>query len=765
MKGARFGITVLFLFSLTCLYSQEPGTLKWVFETGDCIYSSPAISVDGTIYVGSFDYNLYAIYSNGTRKWIFEKGKIIRSSPSIGADGTIYVGTYDNNLYAINPGGTQKWVFETENIIWSSPAIGADGTIYVGSGDDNLYAINHDGTKRWAFSTGDWIYSSPAIGSDGTIYVGSNDGCLYAINPDGTQKWVFETDNDICSSPAIGQGGTIYVGSLDHYLYAISPDGTQKWAFETESVIYSSPAIGPDGTVYVGSLDHYLYAVNPDGTEKWAFNAGGGIVTSPAIGVDGIIYVGSNDNNIYAINPDGTEKWAFETEYDVQSSPAIGADGTIYVGSDDHCLYAIHSSSPGLADSPWPRFHQNNKNAGRYNNMSFPDIVSFHFIASGQSVQKDVIFNNPTDQSVTLNSCTMSSEAFSLISTLPIIVRPTSSELLTVFITPDSIDLYQSDCQITYEKNGNIGTLSGILQAGIFLEDQSEQNIIAKKVYDNYLICDQAEDATVAKMNNLGLLYRLLGEPDLAEMHIKSALSQELDAMGGYGGIKMNLGVVKSDQDSTEKAAIFYNTAWSDLIGSESTSALSPQISYNRSWEFYHQEQYDSAMVHVNRTLNHAKTNDWLMAKAYVLRGAIKVQNGLIAEGEADFSQAIIFDPEGPIGNIAGENLEQLTSVWEQDEQDYFPKEFTLLPNYPNPFNPETVIEFGLPEAGTVEAVVYNVLGEKVRTLTSEHYEAGWHRLTWQGADDAGRPAGSGIYLLKIRTGDKVLTGKMSLLR
>ena len=72
--------------------------------------------------------------------WKFETGGQTYSSPAIGSDGTIYVGSYDNNLYAINPDGSKKWAFETGNII-SSPAIGSDGTVYVGSRDYKVYAF------------------------------------------------------------------------------------------------------------------------------------------------------------------------------------------------------------------------------------------------------------------------------------------------------------------------------------------------------------------------------------------------------------------------------------------------------------------------------------------------------------------------------------------------------------------------------------------------------------------------------------------------
>jgi outer membrane protein assembly factor BamB len=73
--------------------------------------------------------------------WSFKTGGVVDSSPAIGLDGTIYVGSWDDKLYAINPDGSLKWSFKTGYLVDSSPAIGSDGTIYVGSWDNKLYAI------------------------------------------------------------------------------------------------------------------------------------------------------------------------------------------------------------------------------------------------------------------------------------------------------------------------------------------------------------------------------------------------------------------------------------------------------------------------------------------------------------------------------------------------------------------------------------------------------------------------------------------------
>ena len=339
---------------------SQVDSLKWKFETNGSIYwSSPAITSDGTVYVGSCngfsDNYIYSINPDGSMKWKFRTNGEVSSSPAIASDGSVYVGS-DYYLYAINPDGNLKWKFKTGSTVESSSAIGSDGTIYVGSDDKHLYAVNLDGSMKWKFQTEYYVTSSPAIGSDGTIYVGSWDKYLYAINPNGSLKWKFNTGSIVSSSPAIGSDGTIYVGSNNNNLYAINPDGSLKWKLNAGKF---SPAIASDGTVYLGSR-YYLYAINPDGSLKWEFEIGDWVKSSPAIGSDGTIYVGSDDNHLYAVNPDGSLKWKYKTGGDVNSSPSIGLDGTVYVGSVDNFIYAIQSLmeeniSPELSNGTvWP---------------------------------------------------------------------------------------------------------------------------------------------------------------------------------------------------------------------------------------------------------------------------------------------------------------------------------------------------------------------------------------------------------------------------
>jgi len=93
------------------------------------------------------------------------------------------------------------------------------------------------------------------------------------------------------------------------------------------------------------------------------------------------------------------------------------------------------------------------------------------------------------------------------------------------------------------------------------------------------------------------------------------------------------------------------------------------------------------------------------------------------------------------------------------------PTTYKLHQNYPNPFNPETTIKFELPKPGMVRIVIYNILGQEVRTLVNSEHKAGYHMLKWDGADNSGRSVASGMYIYRIIATDYVQAKKMLLIR
>ncbi|NQV19106.1 MAG: T9SS type A sorting domain-containing protein [Armatimonadetes bacterium] len=89
-----------------------------------------------------------------------------------------------------------------------------------------------------------------------------------------------------------------------------------------------------------------------------------------------------------------------------------------------------------------------------------------------------------------------------------------------------------------------------------------------------------------------------------------------------------------------------------------------------------------------------------------------------------------------------------------------------LSGNYPNPFNPETTINFALKDAGNVRIEIFNIKGKKVCTLMDGHLEADFHSIVWNGKDDSNKTVSSGIYFYKMNAGEKYTsTRKMILMK
>ncbi|MEC9448438.1 MAG: LamG-like jellyroll fold domain-containing protein [Candidatus Neomarinimicrobiota bacterium] len=99
------------------------------------------------------------------------------------------------------------------------------------------------------------------------------------------------------------------------------------------------------------------------------------------------------------------------------------------------------------------------------------------------------------------------------------------------------------------------------------------------------------------------------------------------------------------------------------------------------------------------------------------------------------------------------------------EEKNILPKQFALHDNYPNPFNPNTTIRFDLPKEIDVSIIIFNLLGQKVKTIDKSQMNAGFHSITWNGTNDHGAQVSAGMYLYQLRTSDFVKTKKMVLLK
>ena len=315
-------------------FDARTGAPKWKFVTGgerqfeakgihgwlpknqtipdpfDLYLSSPVV-VNGTVYFGSGDGNLYALDAgSGELRWKFAAGDVVHASPAY-ADGVVYVGSWDSYFYAVDAAsGTEKWRFHggedplihNQVGFQSSPAV-ADGVVYTGCRDSNLYAIDAaTGKEKWRFNNnGSWVIASPAV-KDGKVFFTTSDSALYHVVDAVTGKAVLQQEGKafMFSSPAIA-GDVVYVGVTNGTLEARdSATGKLLWDFQTEASKQNPGWVLTADRKFNNSLLFRSTWQAPVIDATYRIFRVGSIFSSPLI-AGGAVYFGSTDGNLYAI--------------------------------------------------------------------------------------------------------------------------------------------------------------------------------------------------------------------------------------------------------------------------------------------------------------------------------------------------------------------------------------------------------------------------------------------------------------------------------
>jgi outer membrane protein assembly factor BamB len=280
-------------------------------DAWDVYTSSPAV-VNGKVYFGSGDGNVYAVDAkSGLLQWKFATRDVVHASPAV-VNGTVYVGSFDGDLYAIDAdSGQQKWVFKggqdpaihNQVGFQSSPAV-VDGTVYVGSRDAHVYAIDAaNGRKKWDYPTSkSWVNGTPAV-ANGLVYVGTSDSSRFmALDArTGRLRWNFDAKAYVFSSAALA-GGLAYFGSHNGKLYAVdAKSGTLAWEFRTEgSKRDPMKVLNEDGSLNEATFQPVFGDFQDMYVDFYRFVSTGAVMGSPAV-ADGVVYFGSMDGHLYAL--------------------------------------------------------------------------------------------------------------------------------------------------------------------------------------------------------------------------------------------------------------------------------------------------------------------------------------------------------------------------------------------------------------------------------------------------------------------------------
>jgi outer membrane protein assembly factor BamB len=337
-----------------CAMDPVDGTILWcdTTDTGKLPdYSSPAVSADDIVYIGTRDNDLWAIeipQSSGAvpavdwRKKVCSDGDVT-TQPTIRKDGVVYMGSDSlgaGSLFAMCPGSAEqvKWCrnplgggMTSQGLMGGglknvSPTLNADESrVYVTM--NGAFVASYDastGADRWRLQLDSQRnnmrgsnYTPVYNSSNGRIYVGFDDG-IWEITegtdpssgaPVATQKLLFDTRPDnrsLFAPPALDAAtGTLYFGATrgrNSTFYAIGTDGRLKWKKAVVNGRFRNlpPVVDASGHVYV-AISNRLYAFEgANGHEVWTRDFESPIWAAPIID-DGRLYLGTIVGNVHAV--------------------------------------------------------------------------------------------------------------------------------------------------------------------------------------------------------------------------------------------------------------------------------------------------------------------------------------------------------------------------------------------------------------------------------------------------------------------------------
>jgi len=286
-----------------CALDTLTGKLKWSYQTGDSIYSSPTVT-NGMVYFGSHDKKLYALDAiTGELKWSYKTRDCVLCSPTV-ERGIVYFGSEDSCWYALEAlTGKLRWRYEAElDSGYSTPAV-AEGTVYFVNEERDICALDAlTGELKWVYSR----ESEFGISGSVTIVEGipfcADEDDIWALDPaTGELEWSLNESRSEFVTEELGEGvmgmegkfviknSMVYVPGCDtEYRDAIFalhfPTGSVAWKYEYKNIAFLSEAPSVTDRIVLFAGEQKLYALDAlTGDYRWHYDASSEISTSPTL--------------------------------------------------------------------------------------------------------------------------------------------------------------------------------------------------------------------------------------------------------------------------------------------------------------------------------------------------------------------------------------------------------------------------------------------------------------------------------------------------
>lgn len=244
------------------------GKTRWTLATDDEADTGLVLAKDGTI-VFAAGRRVYGVTPQGFVKWRFAAKRKVYTSPAVSSDGRVFVGSQDHHAYALTPQGGPLWSVDLGADVDGAPVLGDDGAVYVGTdGDEVLRLDPGDGRVVWRVKVGGYVRGTLSMTRAGDVIAG-----VYGPTPrevvlaadGGAVRWKAPIQGTGAREFGVHGGaledaaGVLLFGAQDDSVYAIDSSGEILWSFMTGGDVDSPVTLLGDGSVVFGSDDGKVY--------------------------------------------------------------------------------------------------------------------------------------------------------------------------------------------------------------------------------------------------------------------------------------------------------------------------------------------------------------------------------------------------------------------------------------------------------------------------------------------------------------------------
>lgn len=446
---------------------------------------------------------------------------------------------------------------------------------------------------------------------------------------------------------------------------------------------------------------------------------------------DSTLYAIGSGGAIYKLDIDGNTVYNLNVNGDILSSSSIAYDSTIYVGSTDYNLYAFSK----YGTSVWPPIPLGGEmrataTVDSFANRIYMGVSNNNFIAVDR-LTGQVKWNYFADEPI-VTSAVVNSNRILIFSTLAGTVYGIDLENLAMPVTPawiiTSLDLISTSPAVDEEGYFYYGTNNGKLKK-ISMQPGVEGEVIWEITLGGQILASPVIDGS-------GRLYIGSTNNNFYSVNISNGLINW---------------TFNTDAPITTTSAISNNGRV--YFANTSGNVFAIDTAGNELWHFNHIYSVGSSLLHHKGT-TYIGTLEGEVVAIYDYDG------GLINPENMEIPVWGTFQ-----GNNQRTGVQKfiLTGIVNEEK---LPTKFDLYNNFPNPFNPSTIIKFDIPKDSQVRLEIFNLLGELVETIFNGDYKAGSYQTQW----DA-KHLSSGVYIYKLsvqysdNSGSNLAVKKMILMK